>query len=202
MQKTRHPYIFQILLFLLCFSLSKWFYDSYLISYSYYISNYGVDFALSLNIIITLIISYFTYVFLNLCTNRQMKSSTLISCYFIYFFSLVYLLFLKNIGTQGFSLNPLSFIGEIENGSRFVPVMNLLMFVPLGFLYPLSRKNILLGFLGILMIESCQFVFHLGIFDLGDVSLNLLSLTIGNLFYHFFLQNWKQKHVIIVALHP
>lgn len=48
------------------------------------------------------------------------------------------------------------------------------------------------------MIESCQFVFHLGIFDLGDVSLNLLSLTIENLFYHFFLQNWKQKHVIIV----
>ena len=74
MQKTRHPYIFQILLFLLCFSLSKWFYDSYLISYSYYISNYGVDFALSLNIIITLIISYFTYVFRNRPITRYLSN--------------------------------------------------------------------------------------------------------------------------------
>lgn len=196
MRHTRYPYLFKTLIFLLCFSLSKWVYDSFLISYAYYISSYGADFALSLNLIITLIISYFTYVFLGFCSSRQIRSSTLMACYFIYLFSLLYLLFLKNIGTQGFSLNPLSFIEDIKNGSRFVPIMNLLMFIPMGFLYPLSRKNIFLGFLGILMVESCQFVFYLGVFDLGDVSLNLLSLTIGNLFYSYFLRSWRPKHIL------
>ncbi len=185
-----------VLLVFLSFLASSWFYKTYLISYAYYISNYGTDFAVALNVIITLILTYFTFVLLHLFYTRKITSKTIILSYFIYIFSLVYLILLKNIGMQGYSLNPLSFLTDIMNGSRFVPIMNVLMFIPLGFLFPLTKENLLFSLFGLLMIETCQYVFHLGIFDLGDVTLNLLSIVIGNIFNQVFLREWFVTHLI------
>lgn len=71
--------------------------------------------------------------------------------------------------------------------------MNLLMFIPLGLLFPLSKTNLSFSLLGLLLIESCQYMFHLGTLDLGDVTLNLLSIAIGNTL-HSQLQKWIKNY--------
>ncbi|AMF86128.1 VanZ family protein [Streptococcus mutans] len=180
-------------LFFFSFVISKWIYDHFLISYAHYIANYGMSFALRLNIIITFILTYFTFIFLKFCQTQQIRNTSIMICYLIYILMLIYVIFLKDIGAQGLSLNPLSFITEIANGSKFVPVMNLLMFIPLGLLFPLSKTNLSFSLLGLLLIESCQYMFHLGILDLGDVTLNLLSIAIGNTL-HFQLQKWIKNY--------
>ena len=109
----------------------------------------------------------------------KLKKQTLLLLYFIYFLALFYLLFLKNIGTQGLSLNPLSFARELYWGSHFVPIMNLLMFIPLGLLFSSRLSNLLLCLLTLFSVESIQYFGHLGVFDLGDITLNMLGILVG-----------------------
>ena len=86
---------------------------------------------------------------------------------------------MKNIGTQGLSLNPLSFARELYWGSHFVPIMNLLMFIPLGLLFSSRLSNLLLCLLTLFTVESIQYFGHLGVFDLGDIALNMLGILVG-----------------------
>lgn len=172
--------IINIALTLVSFAFSSWFYEHYLMTYTHYISSYGVSFTLALNTIITLILTYFTFILIHLVYTKKITSLTVAVSYFIYFMILIYVILLKNIGIQGYSFNPLSFISDFTSGSRFVPIMNLVMFIPLGFLFRPSKENFILAFFGLLTIETAQYVFHLGIFDLGDITLNLLSIGIGS----------------------
>ena len=95
-----------ILLGILSLALSYWFYRGHLEQYVHYIAHYGSYFQVLLNIVIIVLLSYFVYAFLKLLLTRKLKKQTLLLLYFIYFLALFYLLFLKNIGTQGLSLNP------------------------------------------------------------------------------------------------
>ena len=153
--------IINIALTLVSFAFSSWFYEYYLMTYTHYISSYGVSFTLALNTIITLILTYFTFILIHLV----------------------------------YTFNPLSFISDFTSGSRFVPIMNLVMFIPLGFLFRPSKENFILAFFGLLTIETAQYVFHLGIFDLGDVTLNLLSISIGTLLHQTALRKWLSQHI-------
>ena len=168
-----------ILLGILSLALSYWFYRGYLEQYVHYIAHYGSYFQVLLNLVIIVLLSYFVYAFLKLLLTRQLKKQTLLLLYFIYFLALFYLLFLKNIGTQGLSLNPLSFARELYWGSHFVPVMNLLMFIPLGLLFSSRLSNLLLCLLTLFSVESIQYFGHLGVFDLGDITLNMLGILVG-----------------------
>ena len=168
-----------ILLGSLSLCLSYWFYRGYLEQYVHYIAHYGSYFQVLLNLVIIVLLSYFVYAFLKLLLTRQLKKQTLLLLYFIYFLALFYLLFLKNIGTQGLSLNPLSFARELYWGSHFVPIMNLLMFIPLGLLFSSRLSNLLLCLLTLFSVESIQYFGHLGVFDLGDITLNMLGILVG-----------------------
>ena len=57
--------------------------------------------------------------------------------------------------------------------------MNLVMFIPLGLILPKRWSTLIKSFLAILTVETCQYVFHLGGLDLGDVTLNILSIALG-----------------------
>ena len=160
-----------ILLGILSLGLSYWFYRGHLEQYVHYIAHYGSYFQV--------LLSYFVYAFLKILLTRKLKKQTLLLLYFIYFLALFYLLFLKNIGTQGLSLNPLSFARELYWGSHFVPIMNLLMFIPLGLLFSSRLSNLLLCLLTLFSIESIQYFGHLGVFDLGDITLNMLGILVG-----------------------
>ena len=168
-----------ILLGSLSLCLSYWFYRGHLEQYVHYIAHYGSYFQVLLNLVIIVLLSYFVYAFLKLLLTRQLKKQTLLLLYFIYFLALFYLLFLKNIGTQGLSLNPLSFARELYWGSHFVPIMNLLMFIPLGLLFSSRLSNLLLCLLTLFSVESIQYFGHLGVFDLGDITLNMLGILVG-----------------------
>jgi glycopeptide antibiotics resistance protein len=168
-----------ILLGILSLALSYWFYRGYLEQYVHYIAHYGSYFQVLLNLVIIVLLSYFVYAFLKLLLTRQLKKQTLLLLYFIYFLALFYLLFLKNVGTQGLSLNPLSFARELYWGSHFVPIMNLLMFIPLGLLFSSRLSNLLLCLLTLFTVESIQYFGHLGVFDLGDIALNMLGILVG-----------------------
>ena len=167
-----------ILLGMLSLALSYWFYRRHLEQYVHYIAHYGSYFQVLLNLVIIVLLSYFVYAFLKLLLTRKLKKQTLL-LYFIYFLALFYLLFLKNIGTQGLSLNPLSFARELYWGSHFVPIMNLLMFIPLGLLFSSRLSNLLLCLLTLFSVESIQYFGHLGVFDLGDITLNMLGILVG-----------------------
>ena len=168
-----------ILLGMLSLALSYWFYRGHLEQYVHYIPHYGSYFQVLLNLVIIVLLSYFVYAFLKLLLTRQLKKQTLLLLYFIYFLALFYLLFLKNIGTQGLSLNPLSFARELYWGSHFVPIMNLLMFIPLGLLFSSRLSNLLLCLLTLFSVESIQYFGYLGVFDLGDITLNMLGILVG-----------------------
>ena len=168
-----------ILLRIISFGLSYWFYRGHLEQYVHYIAHYGPYFQVFLNLVIIILLGYFVYAFLKLLLTRKLKKQTLLLLYFIYFLALFYLLFLKNIGTQGLSLNPLSFARELYWGSHFVPIMNLLMFIPLGLLFSSRLSNLLLCLLTLFSVESIQYFGHLGVFDLGDITLNMLGILVG-----------------------
>ena len=168
-----------VLLGITSFALSYWFYRGYLEQYVHYIAHYGSYFQVLLNLVIIILLSYFVYAFLKLLLTRKLKKQTLLLLYLIYFLALFYLLFLKNIGIQGLSLNPLSFARELYWGSHFVPIMNLLMFIPLGLLFTSRLSNLLLCLIALFSVESIQYFGHLGIFDLGDIILNLIGILIG-----------------------
>lgn len=168
-----------ILLGIISLGLSYWFYRGYLEQYVHYIAHYGPYFQVFLNLVIIILLAYFVYAFLKLLLTRKLKKQTLLLLYFIYFLALFYLLFLKNIGIQGISLNPLSFARELYWGSHFVPIMNLLMFIPLGLLFSSRMSNLLLCLIALFSVESIQYFGHLGIFDLGDIVLNMLGILIG-----------------------
>ena len=168
-----------ILLGILSLALSYWFYRGHLEQYVHYIAHYGSYFQVLLNLVIIVLLSYFVYAFLKLLLTRKLKKQTLLLLYFIYFLALFYLLFLKNIGTQGLSLNPLSFARELYWGSHLVPIMNLLMFIPLGLLFSSRLSNLLLCLLTLFSVESIQYFGHLGVFDLGDITLNMLGILVG-----------------------
>lgn len=168
-----------ILLGIISLGLSYWFYRGHLEQYVHYIAHYGPYFQVLLNLVIIILLGYFVYAFLKLLLTRKLKKQTLLLLYFIYFLALFYLLFLKNIGIQGLSLNPFSFARELYWGSHFVPIMNLLMFIPLGLLFSSRMSNLLLCLIALFSVESIQYFGHLGIFDLGDIVLNMLGLLVG-----------------------
>ena len=168
-----------ILLRIISLGLSYWFYRGHLEQYVHYLAHYGPYFQVFLNLVIIILLGYFVYAFLKLLLTRKIKKQTLLLLHFIYFLSLFYLLFLKNIGIQGVSLNPLSFALELHWGSHFVPIMNLLMFIPLGLLFSSRMSNLLLCLIALFSVESIQYFGHLGIFDLGDIVLNMLGLLVG-----------------------
>ena len=181
-----------ILLGMLSLALSYWFYRGHLEQYVHYIAHYGSYFQVLLNIVIIVLLSYFVYAFLKLLLTRKLKKQTLLLLYFIYFLALFYLLFLKNIGTQGLSLNPLSFARELYWGSHFVPIMNLLMFIPLGLLFSSRLSNLLLCLLTLFSVESIQYFGYLGVFDLGDITLNMLGILVGTAIHQL-----PQFHTVI-----
>lgn len=187
--------IINIALTLVSFAFSSWFYEHYLMTYTHYISSYGVSFTLTLNTIITLILTYFTFILMHLVYTNKITSLTVAVSYFIYLMILIYVILLKNIGIQGYSFNPLSFISDFTSGSHFVTIMNLVMFIPLGFIFRPSKENFILAFFGLLTIETAQYVFHLGIFDLGDITLNLLSIGMGTMLHQTALRKLLSQHI-------
>ena len=82
-------------------------------------------------------------------------------------------------------------------------ILNILMFVPIGFMMPLLIKkcerwyiNYLVGFCITLFIETLQLISKRGIFEVDDIVNNTLGCVIGYGIVMIFLSLFKRKKVI------
>ena len=124
-----------ILLGSLSLGLSYWFYRGHLEQYVHYIAIMAPYFQVLLNLVIIVLLSYFVYAFLKFLLTRQLKNRHCSYSTSFTFLLLFYLPFLGKHWYLGLSLNSLSFARELYWGSHFVPIMNLLLFIPLGLLF-------------------------------------------------------------------
>ena len=98
-------------------------------------------------------------------------------------------------GTRGVNFHlPLPFLEALMRGSydRFTnrSLLNMLAFIPFGFLLPLELsavrpdhkltwiQYVLIGFCFSLVIESCQYLFQVGDFELDDLVKNTMGTAI------------------------
>ena len=91
-------------------------------------------------------------------------------------------------------------------------ILNICMFMPLGFLLPLGTKffksfikTSIAGLLFTLIIESAQLYFHLGMFELDDLMNNTVGTMIGYGFYVIYSyvvlkKSWTVKKLILAQL--
>ena len=77
---------------------------------------------------------------------------------------------------------------------------NIVIFAPFGILLPCAFdrcaglwKTALLGFLTSLMIESCQLIAKVGIFDIDDLILNTSGAVIGYIIYKTLIIKLKKR---------
>lgn len=115
--------------------------------------------------------------------------------YTVYLFFLFVMLFTKAQTYHSFSLNPFDFLRPniLILKEAF---LNVVYFVPLGALYGLRARPlefITIALLTIFGIETIQYVFFIGTFDMSDVLLNFIGCTCGYLFCGLFKRRMKLK---------
>ena len=89
-------------------------------------------------------------------------------------------------------------------------ILNIMMFVPFGFLLPLVSKKFqafwktyLAGFLFTFLIEMTQLLFHLGICELDDFMNNTVGAMIGYGFYRlcvFIVKKWRKQEIKVLPI--
>ncbi|MCR8845288.1 VanZ family protein [Paenibacillus sp. SC116] len=105
----------------------------------------------------------------------------------------------RNEGNWNISLTPFESISSVlDSYNRLginivtvkVAILNIIGFLPMGFLLPLLKKNntsfiktMLKCLVFILIIEIIQFIACIGVADVDDVILNLSGCIIGYIFY-------------------
>ncbi|CAM3298811.1 VanZ like family protein [Filibacter tadaridae] len=104
----------------------------------------------------------------------------------------------RNQGEFGYNLIPFNtiktYITELHFSIATLNILgNIIPFIPMGFLIPMafpSQRNIyktmLTCFIIIFIIETLQLIFFLGIFDIDDFILNLISCFIGFIIYTIY----------------
>ncbi|MDY5705092.1 MAG: VanZ family protein, partial [Lachnospiraceae bacterium] len=74
-------------------------------------------------------------------------------------------------------------------------ILNILLYVPFGFLFAAAFKNLKLFWIWIaalllsLSVELLQLYFHLGVFETDDIINNVLGGVVGSIFH------WMGEHI-------
>lgn len=99
----------------------------------------------------------------------------------VYLLLLFMVLFTKTTDYHAISLNPFNFI-KAESRTIQEAVLNIIYFIPLGGLYCTNtnfKQFVIVSLVTLLGIETIQFIFYLGTFDISDIILNFLGCLIG-----------------------
>lgn len=174
-----------------CLLFSRWFFMRYLYYYSITLfpPSGPVDFWVPFFLVIIIALSL--YVTLQCVFTRKIYREWLIFFSFLYLSFLIYLLFLKNIGIRGMELQLFSWVKDLISGDPMIVLFNFLMFLPLGWILPLSWKSSCLVILSVLGVEWIQYFFYLGIFDLGDVFVNTCGFLLGACIHRWLISQWN-----------
>ena len=102
------------------------------------------------------------------------------SCYFLLLFIM---LFTKARAYHSFNLNPFELY--LNNGQQITElILNTGYFIPLGCLYGMRAKPLeaaVIALVTIIGIETIQYVFYIGTFDIWDIITNFTGCVIGYL---------------------
>lgn len=109
---------------------------------------------------------------------------------------------IKQIFTQGLSEGFNSIHIESTESLKGI-ILNILLFIPFGYMLPcIFRKLqkafwgvVLIGFVCSLLTETVQLVTHLGWFDLDDLLNNTIGCVLGVVFYRVFLRERKVETI-------
>lgn len=189
-------YLYDIPVFLVLLVFWTWLYLTYFYSYIalVFYGNWPQDDWLVPSVLI-LGLAGLSFLFARSLYTKRLSRRLIQGTYALYFILLFSVLFLKNIGLQGFNLDLLSFSYNWAYGDKLVPTMNIIMFIPLGLLFPLTRRNLALFTLAISLAELCQYFLHLGIFDIGDILTNLAGFALGSLLLKTSFIKRMQEHI-------
>lgn len=120
---------------------------------------------------------------INLLVNRKVDRWMLILITIFYFSILFFALFCRTAISREFIINPLDSIRELNSWRMlFQTVLNLLMFVPLGFYLrkiPSSKKVLTIAVCISFGIELIQGITQRGFFDTFDIILYCIGIMIG-----------------------
>ncbi|MFR4584852.1 hypothetical protein HF846_04915 [Clostridium cadaveris] len=136
-----------------------------------------------LYISIVLVQSIIIFIILLGIINNKLDSFSKKLLWLQYFIILLFLLFGRNIGFKGVELNILnSSKSWLSNSYNVViTIANLLMYMPLSlnFTNKNPKKIIPVMLFLIIIFESIQYMLSLGVFDVGDIILNIIGFIIG-----------------------
>lgn len=105
------------------------------------------------------------------------------------------MLFTKARAYHSFNLNP--FEVYLNNGQQIVELfLNISYFIPLGCLYGIRANKLeaaIIALVTIIGIETIQYVFYIGTFDIIDIISNMLGCMMG-----YFLYSKIEKRMISI----
>lgn len=188
--KKKYIYMLDIINLILSVALCRWFFMNYIYFYAISIFGFpesGMDFWRPFSAI--MILSFTVFTIARVIYTKKINPIFVKTVYVFYFIILLYALLFKNInfGVREINLNLFSFLYDTVTIDAKVPLLNVLIFVPLGALFQFSYKNLGLFTLCIIIIEATQYFFYLGFFDIGDIITNILGIVIGHLIHDSFL---------------
>ncbi|MGH1830440.1 VanZ family protein [Enterococcus gilvus] len=122
---------------------------------------------------------------------RKLWSIYLYLFYSCYFLLLFIMLFTKARAYHSFNLNPFELY--LNNGQQIIELLlNIGYFIPLGCLYGLRASKVeaaVIALTTIIGIETIQYVFYIGTFDIWDIFSNAVGCVIG----YFLCIKFKER---------
>lgn len=112
---------------------------------------------------------------------KQTVTKTILLTLFVFYLAvLAGRVFVRETGETRLNLVPFSTLGK---GWRYF-IENILLFIPLGILFPLifpkqSSRTILFGMLISILIEALQYILHVGRAEIDDLIANTAGTVIG-----------------------
>lgn len=123
--------------------------------------------------------AYFFNVFLWALIEQKINKQNIIIFYVLYFLLAFATLLLRgHSGFYGWNFNAINIFSSGQLLS-LVTILNLLLFMPVGFLLKLNAKNLLFMAIIIASIEVLQALTHQGYCDIDDWLLNMMSFVMG-----------------------
>lgn len=135
-------------------------------------------------VLFVFILAYILY-FLTLVSLKEVKKIEIDISFCIYLLVVFIAIFLKGYSISDVILNPLSFLNTIEV-TEIQSILNIMLLIPLGVYKKHYNIPILFIIIGFVLTECFQYLFNVGTFDLGDITLYFVGYIIGVLSYKIY----------------
>lgn len=116
---------------------------------------------------------------------KTIDETTLKVFYICYFLMLIPSLFGRNFfKIRIYNLNPLLLLDQLKSFDGVITaILNVILFMPIGYLFKNNKFGTLIAIMLPIefMIESTQLIFKVGVFDVDDIILNIIGISLGYL---------------------